>query len=252
MRTPNSCRQRTTVSLRQFRHGAALVCALLLTVGGSRASSAQPFTVFTPSDLLAMHPDRFVESLVHSRPAPVSAAARAHISSMLPKEGEIVTPDAVARQKLVSLRAVLRGVERESIYELKVVDTPLARMGLLERTVVLISAPVLRLVDTDELQALVAHEIGHEYIWAEYERRSKLGDQDRLKELELVCDGIAVMILRELRIDASRLIAAIEKITRYNRDRFGSAMNEAAYPTVAERRKFVRAVTRWAQGDTRK
>ena len=125
-------------------------------------------------------------------------------------------------------------------------------MGLLERTVVLISAPVLRLVDTDELQALVAHEIGHEYIWAEYERRSKLADRHRLKELELVCDGIAVMILRELRIDASRLIAAIEKITRYNRDRFGSTMNEAAYPTVAERRKFERAVTKWAEGHTPK
>jgi hypothetical protein len=225
----------------------ALVCTLL-GIGGSGTSTAQPFAVFTSSDLLSMRPGGFVELLVTARPVPVSATDKWRILSTLPEEGEIVTLDEPARQKLAGLRAVLRGVDRESIYELKVVDLPLARMGLYDRAVVLISAPVLRLMKTDELQALIAHEIGHEYVWAEYERRSKLSDRHRLKELELVCDGIAVMILRELRIDASRLIAAIEKITRFNRQRFGSAFNEAAYPTVAERRAFVRVVTEWAEG----
>jgi hypothetical protein len=225
-----------------------VICALLLSLAGTGTSTAQPFTVFTSSDLLSMRPDRFAESLVTSRPVPISTEEKARILSTLPKEGEIVTLDELARQKLALLRAVLRRVGRESIYELKVVDVPLARMGLYERAVVLISGPVLRLLDTDELQSVIAHEIGHEYIWTEYERRSKLGDQDGLKELELVCDGIAVIILRELHIDASPLIAAIEKVTRFNRHRFGSAINTAAYPTVAERRAFVRAVSEWAEG----
>jgi hypothetical protein len=211
-------------------------------------SAAQPFTIFTSSELLSVHPSRFVELLFTARPLPVSGADKARILSTLPKEGEIVTMDELAQQKLGLLKPVLRAVGRESIYEIKVVDVPLARVGLYDRAVVLISAPLLRLLDTDELQAVMAHEIGHEYVWMEYERRSTLADRHRLKELELVCDGIAVMILRELRVDASRLIAAIDKTTRFNRQRFGSAINEAAYPTVAERRAFVRAVTEWAEG----
>ena len=250
MRTPNfRYRWRTTVSVRQFRPRAALVCALLLGVAARGTSTAaQRFTVFTSSDLLSMHPGHFVDLLDSARPVPVSAADKERILSTLPKEGEIITMDELAQQKLGLLKTVLRAVGRDSIYEVKVVDVALARMGLYERAVVLISAPLFRLLDTDELQALMAHEIGHEYVWMEYERRSTLADRHRLKELELVCDGIAVMILRELRIDASRLIAAIDKTTRFNRQRFGSAINEAAYPTVTERRAFVRAVTEWAEG----
>ena len=72
----------------------------------------------------------------------------------------------------------------------------------------------LRLLDADELQALLAHELGHEYVWSKYKRRTALGEATHVKELELVCDGIAIVMLRELRIDASRLITAIEKLTR--------------------------------------
>src|SRR4029453_8267183 len=117
MRTPNSCcKRRTTVSVRQFRHRSALICALLLSVAGTGTPTAQPFTVFTSSDLLSMRPERFAESLVTSRPVPISAEDKARILSTLPKEGEIVTLDELARQKLAILRAVLRrgGRDRKS------------------------------------------------------------------------------------------------------------------------------------------
>jgi hypothetical protein len=70
-----------------------------------------------------------------------------------------------------------------------------------------------------------------------------------VKELELVCDGIAIVMLRELRVDASRLNTAIEKLTRFNQ-RFGKPIKEASYPTIAERRAFARAVTARATGRT--
>jgi hypothetical protein len=38
----------------------------------------------------------------------------------------------------------------------------------------------------------MAHELGHEYIWAEHQRATKLGDHNRLKQLELMCDAIAI------------------------------------------------------------
>lgn len=135
---------------------------------------------------------------------------------------------------------------RDSVYEIKVVDAPLARIGLYERTVVLISNTALALVKADELQALVAHEIGHEYLSADHARASRLGDHSRLKELELLCDAFAIVTLQGLGLDPSRLMAGVEKITRYNRQVFGTAVNETGYPTLSERREFARAVRAWA------
>jgi hypothetical protein len=48
---------------------------------------------------------------------------------------------------------------------------------------------------------LVGHEAGHEYVWAEYERASSARDHARLRELELLCDAIAVVTLHGLGIE---------------------------------------------------
>jgi hypothetical protein len=219
-----------------------LICLLLFGTAGIRETTAQPVTVLSSSDLLSMEPSRFAQWLAATRPAPVSVDEKARTLNELPEEGEVVHLNEGARRKLASLTLLLQAVGRKSIYEFKVIDVPQAVMGLHARSVVLISAPALRLLDADELQALLAHEVGHEYIWPEYERRTPFGD---VKELELVCDGIAIVILRELGIDASRLIGGIEKLARFN-ERFKKPLNEASYPTVAERRAFARAVTAWA------
>ena len=48
------------------------------------------------------------------------------------------------------------------MYDIKVIDMRYARVGLYEQAVVLISKPALTLLEPEELQALVAHEMGHE------------------------------------------------------------------------------------------
>ena len=101
------------------------------------------------------------------------------------------------------------------------------------------------MLSSPEVEALAAHEIGHEYVWAEYERAIRLGDRDRTKELELMCDAIAIATLHRLGLDPSRLMSGLEKISRFNRDRFGTALNEGNYPTLAERRAFARKVRDW-------
>ena len=93
----------------------------------------------------------------------MSAQAKARILRTLPPKGEVTKLNASARRKLAALSPLLRATGRDSVYEIKVVDVPLARIGLYERTVLLISETALTLVEADELQALVAHEIGHEY-----------------------------------------------------------------------------------------
>jgi Peptidase family M48 len=201
-------------------------------------------------NLLAMDPSAFAQFLKTARPAPVSAEDKARVLSSLPEEGEVTNLNAAARQKLAALVDVLRATERASVYEIKVIAVPQAAIGLHGRAVILISEAALTLVDADELQALLAHEIAHEYVWTERERAFQLADRIRLKDLELVCDAIAIVTLHGLGMDVSRLMTGVQKISRFNRERFGTAINERDYPTVAQRRAFAGAVATWTSART--
>ena len=175
----------------------------------------------------------------------MSDAEKARILASLPSEGDVTDLNVADRTKLSGLGRVFQAADRDSVYVVKVVDVPQAGVGLYGRAVVLISKAALDVLNADELQAFAAHEIGHEYVWDEYERAIQRGDRSRLKELELLCDAIAIVTLHELGIDSSRLIAGIEKIGRFNRNRLGIAMNERNYPTVSERRTFARRMGAW-------
>ena len=142
-----------------------------LIAEASRELPPQPAWPLSNSrNLLATDPNAFVRFLETARPEPVSAENKARALSTLPEEGEVTNLNASARQKLAALAKVLRATGRESVYEIKVIAVPQAGVGLYARAVILISEPALTLLDADELQALVAHEVGHEYVWTERER----------------------------------------------------------------------------------
>ena len=222
-----------------------------LTAEASRELHPQPAPALSNSrHLLAMDPSAFVQFLKTARPKPVSAEDKARALSSLPPEGEVTNLDAAARLKLAALVDVLRATDRDSVYDIKVIDVPQAAVALHERAIILISEPALTLLDADELQAFVAHEVGHEYVWAERERSFKLAERSRLKDVELMCDAIAIVTLHGLGMDVSRLMKGVEKISHFNRKRFGTAVNEKDYPTVAERRAFAEAVAAWTSART--
>jgi hypothetical protein len=199
----------------------------------------------SPQALLATEPRAFARWLETGRRRPVSAQDRADTLSTLPGDGEVTSLSDAGRQKLAALGQLLRATGRDSDYEIKVIDIPQARIGLFKRSVILISENALALTDAEDLRALMAHELGHEYIWAEYQHASERGDHNRLKQLELMCDAIAIVILDGLGLDPSRLMTGVEKITRYNREFRGPMVDERGYPTLPERRAFARAVTAW-------
>jgi Zn-dependent protease with chaperone function len=134
---------------------------------------------------------------------------------------------------------------REAVYVVKIIEVPQAAVALHGRAVVLVSQPALDLLDPDELRALVLHDVGHEYFWSEYFRARRDNDRLLLQTLELLCDGLAIVTLRHAGMDPKRLTSALEKIFRYNRDRFGAALNEDAYPAIGERRRFARRLVEW-------
>ena len=196
------------------------------------------------AELLAIAPARLLELAALTRPGPVSDEEKRAALSRLPAEGEVTQFSDASIEKLRSLSTVLRHAQRESTYVIKVVDVRRAAIGNYFRSAILISQPALELLARDELQAVIAHELGHEYVWTEYNDASNRSDANRMRELELVCDAIAVLTLRSAGLDEAALPRGLEKISRFNQTRFGTAVNERSYPTLAERRKLVRALSR--------
>lgn len=228
--------------LLRWSRSAAVVVLVLLSTGV--AAYGQMLMFQNPRDLLVGEPTVFTKLLETARPSPLSTEDMAAILGALPPTGEVTLLEAPGQKKVDAVRQLLTATRR-NWYEIKVIDVPQAAIGLHARAVVLMSAPAIALLSAAELQAMVAHEVGHEYVWAEWHRAHQHADQERLKELELVCDAIAAVTLRQLGMDPSKVIDAIEKVARFNRQRFGSALNEKNYPTLAERRAFARQIQRW-------
>jgi Zn-dependent protease with chaperone function len=177
------------------------------------------------------------------RPAPVSIAEKMRGLHSLPAKGLVTQFGRNERRKLAAVEPVLRANERIGIYEVRVISVPQAWTGLHERAVLLISLPALRLLTAEEVAALVAHEIGHEYVWRQYADAKRRQDARRLRELELVCDAIAIRTLARLGMRADRLQTAVEKTSWYNRERLGVALNEGDYPSLKERKRLLKKMS---------
>jgi Zn-dependent protease with chaperone function len=222
---------------------AMWIAAILVSV--APASSAQDvlesaLLYFTRHDA-----GKSLELFDSVRPVPVSDAERGRILAMLPREGDVRHLNPAQQKKVAAVRRVLELHRREAVYVIKVVQVPQAAVALHARAVVLVSERALDFLDAEELQALVAHEVGHEYFWDEYFRARRDNSQSSLRRLELLCDGWAVITLERVGLNPKRLTSALEKLVRYNRDRFGVALNDDDYPAVSERRRFVGRLVEW-------
>ena len=228
---------------------AVWLAAILASV--APAASAQQDSVLEPAlQYFTRHNAGEILKLFESaRPAPVSDAERGRILATLPTEGNVRELDTAQQEKLADVRSVLQPHRREGVYIIRVIQVAQAAVALHARAVVLISEPALDLLDADELQALVAHEVGHEYFWGEYFLARRDNRQSFLRRLELLCDGFAVITLERVGVNPERLISALDKISRYNRDRFGVAVNETNYPALGERRRFVERLVEWLRRD---
>jgi hypothetical protein len=176
------------------------------------------------------------------RPAKLTDFERSQVLASLPREGE-ASPSADAISKLTSISPILAYHDRESVIEVKVIRVFQAAVALYARCVLLISEEGLRLLSAAELQALVAHELGHEYVWNAFEAAKSSGDHQKLQQLELWCDGVAILTLLDLGLDPRALTSAISKVNRFNR-RFGTPDNANDYPSDAVRSEFHKRVAR--------
>jgi hypothetical protein len=187
---------------------------------------------------------RSVEALRTIRPPQLPPATRAAVIRGLPTEGEL-NPTPVEKRKIAGIDAVLEFHDRAGEVEVKLIDVFQAAVGLHARCVILVSRRALDLLNRAELQALAAHEIGHDYFWEEYEKAAAHEDSTAIRELELRSDGVALLTMRVMRIPPAVLAAAVEKMDRFN-SRFGVPLDAARYGTLSERIRFQKAFAAFA------
>ena len=167
--------------------------------GGARAwAHGQSLPVSDPREILASDIAAFIQLLDDFRPSPVTSETKQMVLKSLPLELKGRAVNARDRGKLEGLYPVLRAVQRDAVYKTRVIQSPSVTIAIDGRAVLLISERALGVLDADQLRAAVAHEAAHEYVWEEWQRAAKRDDWKRLRELELVCDGIAVVILQQL------------------------------------------------------
>ena len=174
------------------------------------------------------------------RPARLAAALRAEVISSLPRQGEL-RPTARDAAKLDRIQPVLTFHGQQNDLDIRLVDTGgSAAIVLYARTVIVISREALDRLEPDELQAMVAHEVGHLYFSDEYDAALRRHGNSQLQELELRCDGISVVTLHRLGVSPDRLESAVTRLTLFNERRGRQAAPN--YVTLPERLRFIRAV----------
>jgi hypothetical protein len=153
-------------------------------------------------------------------------------------------PTGAEIKKLDALKPILAYHELEHAFEIEVMDVPQAFIGLRSRVILVISRPALKVLTPSELQALAAHEIAHDLLWA---TREEIPPGRARQELELKCDGIAALTLLTLGLDPIRIIDAVKKLEKFNRQ-FTLAANAADYPALSDREQLVTALIKrpWA------
>jgi Peptidase family M48 len=182
--------------------------------------------------------DEFLEQL---RPSPIDPIQRARVMAALPQGA--IPPDAPALAKMSLGEEVLAYHGRRGLITFAIIRVAPAFIGLYGRSVILVSANILPLLNQEEFAALVAHEIGHEYVWAEYRHAEQRHDHAQIRQLELRCDGVAVLTIRRLGLNAERFIRAIETLAWYNRE-LGLDENAIDYVSGDDRRAFIRAIAK--------
>ncbi len=181
-----------------------------------------------------------LEKLTRLSPLPqISPDLKHQVIASLPTEGEVKALRPEDRKKLESVAPVLKLHGRDTDYLFKVVESPQARIAVHARFVVLVTDTALRLLTVTQLQALLAHEIGHEYVWEEYEDARNRNDWRRVRELELFCDGVALQTMVRIGAASSSLIDALRIMTASDqRNGFFPDPTRDSHPSLVERARF--------------
>ena len=169
---------------------------------------------------------------------------------MLPQV-DVISASGGQLAKLLALGPILKYHERESAIDVKVLRVDGATAAFLAGAAILITEPTLEVLSSQELQATVAHELGHEYFCGEFEVARQHADYATLQEIELRCDGIAVITLHALGLDPESVLASARTLSTYPGPPKGGA-HANRYVKSKEREAFIKSMIRMTRAAARR
>jgi Zn-dependent protease with chaperone function len=118
--------------------------------------------------------------------------------------------------------------------------------------VVVISTEVMKIAGDDDaaLVGIVAHELAHEYVALQMLRAVRSGDLTKIRELELFCDAVAVVVLLDLGLDATRYGRALRSIATHSQATAELNNGSSTHPAIDARLKVISDISALPKSQT--
>jgi hypothetical protein len=128
------------------------------------------------------------------------------------QELTVVSNERVERIK-AALQPVLAYHDRDGKLPIYVLRSEQPKAMLVDRAALIITTKLTIITNEVELRGIVAHELAHEYLWKERDRAFEEKDESLLREIELFCDAVAAITLKEIGDDPACYAEALKRMT---------------------------------------
>jgi len=160
-------------------------------------------------------------ALARMRPEPVSQSDRVILTSSLPFLTDRNRVEDTRQLALLYARIekTLRFCQRYGVVDLILFRHPEPIVYSRAGVVLAISTEVLKIIGNDDaaLAGIVAHELAHEYVALQMLSAIRSGNLSGIRELELFCDAVAVVVLLDLGLDPANYSRALKRIARHSK-----------------------------------
>lgn len=219
-----------------------ITLAAILAVGLSTAIAAQTTKTTETDRALARLGDLALNAvrrrLDEMRP-PAYQPGPVLLNEIIKKqELTVISGDRVERLK-ESLQPVLAYHKRDGKLPIYVLRSDQPKAFVSYRAALIITTKLMLITSEAELRGIVAHELAHEYLWEERERAFEEKNESLLREIELFCDAVAGITLKEIGDDPAHLARALERMTYIGITAGNVTRSETkTHPSLGARRKL--------------
>jgi Zn-dependent protease with chaperone function len=195
--------------LKQITLVAIFALGLLTTIAGQAIKKTE--TELALARLGDLSPEAVRRRLSELRP-PAYQPGQFLLNEIIKRKELTVISSEVERLK-ASLQPALAYHERDGKLPIFVVRSEQPKAYVAERAALILTTKLTYITSEAELRGIVAHELAHEYFWEERARAFKEKDESLLREIELFCDAVAAITLKEIGDDPACYARALERMT---------------------------------------
>src|SRR5262245_3733837 len=193
-----------------------ITLAVIFTLGLSTAIAAQITKTTETERALArlgdLTLDRVRRRLNEMRP-PAYQPGPVLLNEIIKRQELTVISGERVERPQAALQPVLAYHKRDGKLPIYVLRSDQPKAFVACRAALIITTKLMLIASEAELRGIVAHELAHLYPWEERERAFKEKDESLLREIELFCDAVAAITLKEIGDDPACYARGLKRMT---------------------------------------